>query len=131
VKVKDTKGRISTWNITGHTVAEDATRPRSELHLKARQMIKDLYPLDKVCEELAIPGEHLFCDFYLPLRKKMIEVHGEQHYKYIKHFHENLKGFLDSKERDKRKNEWCLINNIALIVLKHDEEDKWKQMIIS
>jgi hypothetical protein len=128
-KVKDTKGRFHSWNLTGHTVADNNTRPRSEIHLKTRELLKVLYPLDTVLEEVPIPGESLFADFYLPLRKKIIEVHGEQHYRYISHFHNNLQGFKDSKERDARKANWCAINNITLIVLKYNEEEKWASQI--
>lgn len=129
MKVKDTKGRIWPWSLTGHIIADNNLRPRSEIHLKTRELLKIIYPLDTVLEELSIPGENLFADFYLPLRKKMIEVHGEQHYKYISHFHNNLQGFKDSKERDTRKALWCQINNITLIVLKYNEEEKWQSQI--
>jgi len=129
MKVKDTTGKEHSWNFLGHTVNFD--RKCSEPHAKARDILKELYPTDTICEEVPLPGEKLFGDLYLPLRKLMVEVHGEQHYKYVSHFHGSIKGFLDSKARDKRKQEWCDINGIKLVVLPYNEEDKWKTMIIN
>lgn len=129
MKVKDTKGKTHSWNLTGYTVSSLSIRPRSDLHLKTREIIKKTYPTDILLEEVPIPGENLYADFYLPLRKKMIEVHGEQHYKYIPFFHSNPKGFMESKERDGRKQDWCAINGIQLIVLKFNEENQWQSQI--
>ena len=131
MKVKDTKGRTHSWNLTGYIVPPSSLRPRSELHITARSLIREAYPTDQVLEEVPIQGEGLYGDFYLPLRKKMIEVHGEQHYKYISFFHTNIKGFMESKERDKRKQDWCNINEITLVVLKFNEVESWLSQIVS
>lgn len=136
MKVKDTKGKTHSWNLSGTIPDVNASRPRSDLHLKARSILKEIYPNDQICEEVTIPGENLFGDFYLPLRKFMVEVHGQQHFKFVSHFHGSIqeggmKEFLASKERDRRKADWCEINNIQLVVLPYDKEIEWKNLIVN
>ena len=53
-------------------------------------------------------------DFYLPNKKILIEVDGEQHFKYIKRFHKKKEDFLKGRERDRRKNAYSLANEIPL-----------------
>lgn len=45
----------------------------------------------------------------------LIEYDGEQHFKFVKHFHKNVFNFKKEKEWDRRKNKYCLIHNIPLI----------------
>ncbi len=129
MKVKDTKGKVHSWNLNGYVPPQNDIRQRSELHLKARGLLKELFTNDSILEEVPLPGEKLYCDFYLPLRKLAIEVHGEQHYKYVSHFHGSIKEFIASKERDARKLEWFRLNNIQLLVLPYNETNKWKEII--
>lgn len=49
-------------------------------------------------------------DFYLPEKGILIEVDGEQHFKPIY----GRQSFLKGQEHDRRKNSYCLANNIAL-----------------
>ena len=44
-----------------------------------------------------------------------IEVDGKQHFLYTPHFHKNILGFTKQKERDIKKNRYCLIHHIPLI----------------
>jgi hypothetical protein len=133
-KVKDTNGREHTWNLSGTVPEISDIRPRSALHIKARALLKEMFPLDQICEEVELPGERLYADFFLPLRKFVVEVHGEQHFKYNSHFHGSLqeggmKEFTDSIKRDVRKAKWCEINNIVLVVLPYNKEAEWKNLI--
>lgn len=66
-------------------------------------------------------------DFYLPNynnRQVIIEFNGEQHYKFIKHFHKNRLGFLKNQEHDRRKISYCLANNIDIYIIPFWEIDK-------
>jgi hypothetical protein len=124
--VYDTSGRIHSWNLTGHIPRFDSTRPRSDLHIRARALIKAEYPTDNILEEVPLPGEQLYGDFYLPLRRLMVEAMGEQHYNYIPFFHGSPFNFIKGKKNDARKREWCLINDIQLIEFKYNEkEEEW------
>lgn len=53
-------------------------------------------------------------DFYLPKENIIIEIDGEQHFKQIKKFQKTRQDFLRQQERDRRKNSYCLANNIPL-----------------
>lgn len=52
-------------------------------------------------------------DFYLPIQKICIEFDGEPHYREISHF-TNHKGYLSARERDRKKNSYCLARSIKL-----------------
>jgi hypothetical protein len=130
MKVRDTKGKWHTWNLAECKVSRMDTTPRSGLHLKSRELLKSLFPIEQMLEEVPVPGEKLFIDFYLPMRKLAIEVHGEQHYKYVPHFHGHQTAFIASKQRDSRKEEWCRVNGITLIVLPFSEDiNEWRNRI--
>lgn len=132
MKVKDLDGREHPWNLTGYVPPENSTRPRSKFHVSARELLQSMYPTDRILEEVPLPGMRLFGDFYLPLRKMMVEVHGEQHYKYTPHFHGTVQAFMKSKKNDERKKKWCQLNNISLVILPHSEtEDEWRERITS
>lgn len=130
--VKDLDGNNSNWLLTGN-MAKGKITNKSSLHLQARKIITKKYPTMQILEEVPIPlrrGETLYLDFYLPLKKVCIEVHGEQHYKFIPFYHTNILNFLKSQKRDREKKEWCLINNIKYIELPFDEkESEWTERI--
>lgn len=126
--VQDINGRRSQWKVRGTEVLTD-NRPRSSLHLTARKLLKDRFPTLQLLEEVAFnpaPKKTLYFDFFLPLRKVAIEVHGEQHYKFNSRFHTTAMEFMEQKKNDALKQEWCDINNIQLIILPFDDIDNWK-----
>ena len=53
-------------------------------------------------------------DFYLPALNVIIEADGPQHFTYNSHFHKKRSDFLKAKERDRRKNSYCLAHGIKL-----------------
>ena len=104
----------------------------SDLHLTARNLLHEVYPTHQILEEVSIPllpGETQYLDFYMPLKKFAIEVQGEQHYKFIAHFHHTRDAFHQSKARDNKKMFWCKLNGIWLIELVFNEKDKWKKLL--
>lgn len=129
--VTDLNNQKVKWKVAGKEVYKDL-RPRSQLHLVARELIKSRFPTLQVLEEVPIPlrkGKTLYLDFYLPLRKLAVEVHGEQHYKFSSLFHATRADFLGQKRNDRDKEEWCLRNNIELIVLPYDKVEEWQKII--
>lgn len=127
MKVKDLSGRWHNWKLQA---ASSEPINKSAPHIRARQILKELHPLYDIYEEPHIPGENLYLDLYVPLLKLAIEIHGEQHYKFVPHFHGSRQGFVDYVKRDKRKLDWCELNNITLVVLKHSEDDDvWRKCI--
>jgi len=123
MQIVDLDGNTQNWSLTGH-IAKGQMKNKSDLHLKARQLIKYTFPTMQILEEVGIPlryGTTLFLDFYVPLLKLCIEVNGEQHYKFIPFFHGTQLNFMKHKRRDREKRDWCDINDIKIIDLPYDE----------
>lgn len=130
MKVKDFAGNFHNWPPTGHVAQPDDIRPKSELHLKCRQLLKELYPTRPPLEEVPIPGTRLLIDFVLPHRNICIEVQGQQHYNDIFFFNSKA-DFERSKQRDRQKSDWCTLNNLILIELKYNESiEEWKKKLL-
>lgn len=131
MQVTDLDGNTSNWQLIGN-IAHGRAMNKSSLHLKARELIHKCFPTLQVLEEVPIyirKSEVLYLDFYLPLVKKCIEVHGEQHYKFNRFFHNTTLGFIRQQKRDKEKKEWCLQNNIEYIELAFNLETEWEETI--
>jgi very-short-patch-repair endonuclease len=123
MKVKDLNGNTHSWSLTGH-LSHGRIENKSSYHLNARQLLKQIFPTLQILEEVPInvrKNEILYLDFYLPLKKICIEVHGEQHYKFIPFYHKTLLDFSKAKKRDTEKQEWCQTNGISYISLPHFE----------
>ncbi len=134
MQVKDLDGNTSNWQLIGN-IAHGSSVNKSSLHIKARGLIHNIFPTLQVLEEVPIQvrrSETLYLDFYLPLTRKCIEVHGEQHYSFNRFYHNTVLGFLRHKKRDQDKQEWCEINGIEYIELPFNEkEEQWKERIIN
>lgn len=105
---------------------------KSILHDSALKLLKELFPTSIICEEIKLPGTKLYADIVLPHLYLMIEVQGEQHFKFAKHFHKNKVAFNHSLYRDGDKIEWCNLNKFDLIYLNHHEDlDTWRHKIIN
>lgn len=132
MQIKDLDGVVHNWNLTGNMARGKITN-KSSFHLKARDIITQHYPTLQILEEVPInlrKSETLYLDFYLPLKKLCVEVHGEQHYKFIAFYHNNLLSFLKSQKRDREKQEWCESNGIQYVVFPHFEnEDQWLERL--
>jgi hypothetical protein len=60
-------------------------------------------------------------DFYLPNKNMCIEFQGEQHYKPFKYFGGNKK-YLKTRKNDLIKYDYCLANDIKLIIIKYSDD---------
>ncbi len=134
MKVYDLDGKQSVLSLGGYQVDGSQTRPRSELHLKARDIIKEAYPLYSILEEVPITikrGNTVYLDFFLPQLKMSIEVNGRQHFECVIHFHGSLAGFKLQQKNDRLKREWLDLNGIKLIEFNYNEtEDQWKNKLL-
>ena len=130
MSIVDLSGRGHPWPPQGHEVGFNDKRNRSSLHLRCRELLRQMYPTQPILEEVPVPGERLTCDFYLPFRKVVIECHGEQHYKFSAHFHGDRRSFTQSRNRDQRKIDWAHLNNLSVAVLPFSEDDdEWRERI--
>lgn len=132
MNVVDLDNHLVIWHLTGH-ISKGRLLNKSSLHLQARKLITIEYPTLQILEEVPIPlrkSETLYLDFYLPLIKTCIEVHGEQHFKFIPFYHNNVLNFLKAKKRDQEKEEWCEKNGIKYIALAYNESEQlWRDKI--
>ncbi len=133
MKVQGLDGKNYSWNLTGYGIKRGNC---SSYHKRARELLADEFPTLSILEEVALPGfkNALFADFYLPLKKLLVEVQGEQHYKYIDRLHADAvgskKNFLLGQKRDREKRQWCELNNITLVELTYEEtDDEWRSKI--
>jgi hypothetical protein len=127
MKLKGLDGEIYQLNCKQSDVSDDN---RSGGHLKCRSLIKQIFPYDVVLEEIVLPGTYnLRADFFLPLRKCIMEVHGIQHYEYNMFFHKNLRDFRKGKIRDEQKLKFCQLNNIIYLELDYRKQDGWAERI--
>lgn len=132
MNVIDLDNNVVSWHLTGY-IAKGKIQHKSSFHLQARKLISKTFPTMQILEEVPIPlrkSETLYLDFYIPLLKTAIEVHGEQHYKFIPFYHNSRLSFIKGQKRDHDKQEWCEKNGIKHIVLGYMESpEDWEQRI--
>jgi hypothetical protein len=120
-----------TINLSGYVNLDK--RPRSQLHIIARQLIKEIYPTLTVAEEVPIKilrGKVLYLDFYIPLLNTAIEVHGEQHYNFSSFYHKSAADFMLQKKNDQQKATWCDYNTISLVVFPYfEDKELWRNKL--
>ena len=134
--VEGLDGKTWKWNPSRSQASVDE-KNRSSLHKKARSILKEVYPYDRILEEVSLPGSKterrrstLRADLFIPNRNLIIEVHGEQHYKFNKFFYKDKLSFYRAKARDSEKKEWCQLNDITLVEFNYNEDlDEWRRKI--
>lgn len=79
--------------------------------------LKDLFPFETIVEEeyVRFQGSQLFFDYYLKGMRILIEVQGQQHYKFNSHFHKTIENFRASKKRDNLKIAYCEEQDLTLV----------------
>lgn len=90
-------------------------------------MLEQLFPANPIkqvfCEHyINYKSQKLYFDFYIKKLDVFIEVQGQQHTKFVKHFHQDRKAFLKQKERDNLKRIWIEENDFHLVRINYDEE---------
>jgi len=102
----------------------------SSYHERARKLLKLYWPMTLIYEEVFLPGSTgLYADFFIPSKKVLVEVHGEQHYE-ANSFFGGEKGFAGQKIRDSNKQRWCNLNNYVYIELPYNEDNnEWRRRI--
>lgn len=137
MKIIGLDGKEYNWNPSS---SQAKASKKSSLHVKARILLKEVFPYDRILEEVTLVGTSggihrarrgvLRADFFIPNRNLIIEVHGEQHFKFNGFFFKDKLSFYRAKARDKDKKEWCRINEIKIIEFNYDEEvDEWRTKI--
>jgi len=97
---------------------------RSSMETTILEVLKDIYPLYKIEEQIYIDG--LFLDFYVTNIRLGIETDGKQHSEIIKHWHgsgaQGANNFYKGLLRDQAKEKYLRDNNIHLIRISYKEK---------
>ncbi len=129
MKILGLDGREYPVNIEKYIVYDDDKKAKSSLHLEARTILKERFPLEAILEEFNIPGSRLFCDFFIPAKRIVVEVQGEQHYKFNPHFFLNKLEFFEAKRRDAQKAQWCVLNDLTLYEFVFNNKSEWSSYL--
>lgn len=133
MQVRALDGSTQNWQLTGYAAHARIDR-KSSFHLTARELLKQQYPTLQILEEVTVPlrrSEVVYLDFYIPLIKKAIEVHGEQHYRFVPFYHPSQLAFIKAQKKDREKKEWCETNGIKYVELPYNEtQDQWIERIV-
>jgi hypothetical protein len=129
MKIFNFDGKKINWRLDGYRIGHVPENLCSQYHLRCRQLLIELFPLEIILEEVPIPQTSLTLDFYVPNKKLAIEVDGKQHREYTPFFHHDKRGFAHAQSNDKLKNNWCELNNIQIIRLSYDKENEWKSQL--
>ena len=137
MKAVGLNGREYNIDLKKYIVKCDDKTVKSKYHIAARELLSDMFSGYTILEEVKLPGSRdpskksaLFLDFFIPNLQLAVEVHGRQHYEFVKLFHKTKAGFLTSKRRDDIKEQWCELNDIELIVLNYEDKiEDWRKQI--
>lgn len=99
---------------------------------KIFQLLKELFPHNRIKAEHYVnyKGKKLFFDFYIHELGVLIEVQGQQHSKFVKHFHGNKEVFLAQKNRDNLKIEYVQNDKFLSLVRFNYDEKITKSLIL-
>ena len=87
------------------------------------ELLTKSFPHSIITKEFSLKykGQQLYFDYFIKNYNILIEVQGRQHSEYVKHFHGDKQGFLESKKRDNLKKSYCEENNLTLVTINFDE----------
>lgn len=88
------------------------------------QLLSELFPQDMICEEVVIPGERFVLDFLIPAMRLVVECQGRQHDEFVPYFHGTRQGFHQAQDRDRRKREFCELNDLKLVEIPQGTKDQ-------
>ena len=93
---------------------------------KVHLILREIFPANPFnrifCEHYVnYKNERLFFDFFIKELSCFVECQGQQHTKFVKHFHGNKEKFLGQKNRDNLKIDYVQQNNMYLVRFSYDE----------
>lgn len=95
-------------------------KSKSKLQHSVGIQLTEKYPHDVIFEEVRVPGDGFILDFFIPSLNLVVEVHGKQHMKHVKHFHKTKIDFHRQQDVDQKKRDFCKINCFRLVEI-YDE----------
>ena len=113
------------YNINGDLISVDVRQSsyplklisNSQIQQKAKEILLQKYRNDVIIENFIIPESKLSVDFFLPKRKLVIEIDGEQHNSFNSFFHKSIhnKGLTSQLNRDDMKENWAKMNGFRFL----------------
>jgi hypothetical protein len=115
MKLKDTKGRLKNRSITQYSI-DWTGKSASKIQKAVKDFLNPYWSAKMVYEEFPVFGTRLRVDFLNLTDGVAIEVDGEQHNTFNKHFHRNSAAvFHSSMKRDVVKSHWIRDNGFTLV----------------
>jgi len=104
----------------------------SEIADKTYSLLKEVFPRNVIIKEHYVnyKSTKLFFDFYIKDLDVLLECQGQQHLKFVKHFHEDKQGFVAHKKRDNLKIEYTQEKKIAFVRIYYNENIT-KELIVN
>lgn len=98
----------------------------SAIAKKAHYILDEIFPANPFtrvfCEHYVnYKGQRLFFDFFIKELSCFVECQGQQHTKFVKHFHGEKEKFVAQKYRDNLKIDYVQKNNMYLMRINYDE----------
>lgn len=105
----------------------------SQFEEEVLALLKLAFPNYRIVQQHSVRymGQLLFFDFYIPALQLLIECQGEQHYKYVPHFHGMKADYKESKKRDQLKREWAEQEQIPLLEIRFDKKPNTPRELFS
>ncbi len=119
MEVRLLKGGIAKLRLNNKWL-KTAGRSKSKFQHDIGKQLADQYPHDVIFEEVIVPGDRFILDFFIPSLNLVIECHGLQHTKHVKHFHKTKKDFHNQQDVDQKKRDWCELNGFRLIEIYYE-----------
>lgn len=95
-------------------------KSRSQFQYEVGQQLIGQYPHDVIFEEVIVPNDGFILDFFIPSLDLVVECHGKQHVKHVRHFHKTKQEFHNQQDVDQKKRDWCELNGFKLLEI-YDE----------
>lgn len=94
--------------------------------MKVHYILNEIFPanpFNRIFSEHYVnyKGQRLFFDFYIKELSCFVECQGQQHTKFIRHFHGDKEKFLAQKFRDNLKIDYVQENDVYLVRFNYDE----------
>jgi hypothetical protein len=99
---------------------------------KVHETIRKLFPHNIVLVEWYVnhKGQRLFFDVFIKDLGVLIEIQGRQHFKFVKHFHGSMEGFIEQKKRDNLKLELIEESGRLCLARFNYDEDITKKLVL-
>jgi hypothetical protein len=115
MRLYNIRGRLTNKNVSSCIIDWEANS-RSKIQKQVKDFLRVFWSGCIVYEEFPVYGTRLKVDILNASRMQAVEVHGDQHIKFNKFFHNNSReNYLNSISRDTQKYEWLEANGFKLI----------------